>query len=449
MPATFDKSFVVSLQGREDKLAQFYEDLPSAWANVLPMPQSFTAINGKKCPPPKWWKQPPGAWGCYRSHCLILEQMLNQDWGSVLFMEDDAICCEGFMEKVQAFLKEVPDDWDMVYLGGEHLHERKGKPKRVSSLVYRPFNVNRTHAFAVSQKFAKELYRWLHVWDQGPEKWIGGHHIDHHLGRRHEKMKDNIYCPPAWLIGQREGHSDISGKDFNRDRFWQSAETMAQRDPFNKPFYAILGLHSSGSSCLAGVCYHMGLHLGNKLTGFYGNDPNKSCGFEAVTLAKVCEEACPFPNTSLKWAESKLKVRLNGFITQKRKEAAKTKRAAGMKYPQLCAMGNILQEILGDQLRVITSDRPLEESIESIIRRCPRLDPAKLEAHQRWLWKEKEGLISRLPSDMVLRVPYDQLLAEPQTWARLICDFAGLQQDRIPRAISYVEPSKRHVDLAK
>lgn len=452
----FSRCFVVSLKERTKRLEEFYRDLPKGWNDLLPEPEAFTAIDGRKCRPPQWWKQPPGAWGCYRSHCVILEQMINEGWPSVLLMEDDAVCERGFLEDCREYLDNIPPDWDMVYLGGEHLHQRRGRPRRVNDWVYQPFNVNRTHAFGVSRRFAIQLYQWLHVWDQGPQKWIAGFHIDHHLGRIHERMKDRIYCPKYWLIGQRKGPSDISGKKFDRDRYWQSAESLAGKDPIQQNFYVILGLHSSGSSCLAGVCYHLGMYLGKKLVGYYGrmdgsnrNSPDRQCGFEAVGIRDICEKIIPFPEVKPRWAPGRIRNKLQAWINSKRKEGIQAKVKAGCKYPQLCQLGPYLQDILGDHLRVIISDRPVEDSIKSIIKRQPNMDPALLEKHQRWLAEGRDELAASLPKDQVLRVPYYSLLEDPENWSLKIADFCEIPikagSETHKAATLYVKPDHCHI----
>ena len=171
--------------------------------------------------------------------CRSAGHSLNSGARRILLFEDDAIFCDGFAEKVREFLDHVPDRWDMLYLGGQHLRERQGQPRRLNEFVYEPFNVNRTHAFAVelSGGFGEALYKHLHNWDD----WRPSHHIDHHLGRLHETRAYKVYCPGEWLVGQRQGRSNINGREFTNDRFWQPAV-----HPDALPFVAILGLHSSG-----------------------------------------------------------------------------------------------------------------------------------------------------------------------------------------------------------
>ena len=143
----FDCAYCVSLDRRADRWERFVQNIPSDWPFCEV--ERFAGIDGKLCPTPAWWKQGGGAWGCYRSHLTLIEQALNRGHESILLFEDDAVFCEGFSQRATEFLEAVPDDWGMIYFGGQHLFVNQNPPLRVNDLVFRPYNLNRTHAFAL------------------------------------------------------------------------------------------------------------------------------------------------------------------------------------------------------------------------------------------------------------------------------------------------------------
>ncbi len=442
----FERVYCINLDRRPDRWKQFIEGLPADWP--FKQPERWPAVDGKKCPPPPWWSQGGGAWGCYRSHLQIIEKCLNEGVESVLILEDDAICCEGFRDKVQRFLEALPSDWGMLYLGGQHLFVRDHPPKAVNEHVFRPYNVNRTHAYALRGEVMRAVYRHL-----CRNHWKSKHHIDHHYGTMHMEQKWPIYCPGEWLVGQREGASNIAGREYDNPRFWPNAADVAKFIPDRFPFVAVVGLHSSGSSCLAGVLHHLGIHMGNTFVGYYGRDPNnpdKKCGFEAIGLAQICEWAIPFPVVGWLQPESKITDRLREWINARRREAAERRTIAGGKYPLLCRLGNPLRAVCGDQLRVIVSERPVDESIQSLIRReGSRRDPEQLELHQRWLEAGKRKLVEAMPSDRVLVVPYHELLTNPRAQVERICAFLQISptEEQIQRAVEWPQPRHCHVKL--
>ena len=222
-----ERCYLVNLTRRSDRWEKIQRDIIPSWP--LASIERWPAIDGRLAIPPTWWKAGKGAWGVYRSHTGIVEKCLNEGVKSVLILEDDAALCDDFATKVELFLAAVPDDWDMIYLGGQLLRQEQQPPRKINQHVYQAFNINRCHAMAVSAKGMPAVYRWLY-----PAKWQmhskkgkrkeSQDHIDHHLGHFHALPTSRIYVPAQWLIGQDSGQSNICGKRLDR-RFWQSAAT--------------------------------------------------------------------------------------------------------------------------------------------------------------------------------------------------------------------------------
>jgi hypothetical protein len=439
----FKRVYCVNLKRRQDRWEQFLEGLPDDWP--FPKIERFEAIDGKKAKHPDWWKAGPGAWGCYRSHLRILEDCLNNGIPSVLLLEDDALFLPDFRRKVERFFKFLPEDWEMIYLGGQHLMIDKHPPLKINKAVFQPFNVNRTHAFGIRGDMIRVVYKHLLRND-----WVNAQHIDHHLGRLHQGRDHRIYCPWEWLVGQAEGQSNISGRN-PPDRFWAPAEQLEAFDAEASPLVVVIGLHSSGSSALAGVLHHLGLHLGNRLVGYYGTDPNGACGFEAVRLFQICEKAIPFPATERKIKRGELWAELRAFINEKKREAFFKGTLAALKYPQLCQMGPQLRNLCGKNLRVIHIDRPIEDSIRSMQKRPDvkrnGIKPRDVAEHQRWLAEGKQDLLQSLPPSQVLTVRFKTLLSHPRVAITQIKKFLRIKptREQIQRALDSVDPSKQTV----
>jgi len=437
---TFQKVVCVNLSRRPDRWERFLDGVPEdfPFRSIKRVP----AVDGQVVPHPHWWKSGPGAWGCYRSHLKILERAIANGTKSLLIFEDDAIFPADFRTKTERFFKYLPEDWEMIYLGGQHLWVDKHPPKKINRAVFQPYNINRTHCFGLRGEMLKVVYKHLTRKD-----WVDRQHIDHHLGRLHQRRDRRIYCPWEWIVGQSEGDSDITDKQFP-NRYWAPAEQLAEFKPDEVPFVAVLGLHSSGSSALAGVLYHLGLHLGNELAGYYGTDPEKACGFEAIQLMKICEEAIPFPAVELKIKKGQLWGKLKAFINEKKREAHFKQTIPALKYPQLCQMGNQLKNICGETLRVIDIQRPVKKSIKSMSTRWDivrkDIPPAAVERHQRWLLAGKRELIQSLPEKQVLTVKFERLLKHPRVEITRIKKFLRIQptSEQVKKASESVKPSK-------
>lgn len=224
MQKPFSEAFVINLPFKGDRLERFMRSVPKSIGEVKHWP----AVHGDTVRPPRYWKAGNGAWGCYRSHMQILEYAIANQLESYVVFEDDAIFLDSFEDDLQSIMQEIPNDWQQLYLGGQLYHEIKNPPKRVNDWLFMPFNVNRTHCFAVHQRGYYELYDHLMSLPFHPKE-----HIDHHLGRLHEKGKFAVYVPKRWIVGQGEGWSNISGK-FNEDTYWPNPEDCAADHPLLK-----------------------------------------------------------------------------------------------------------------------------------------------------------------------------------------------------------------------
>jgi len=220
----FEKVYVINLARRRERWELFNQRFPGDWPFKPPV--RYDAIDGCLTTAPLWWQGGHGAWGCYKTHLRILEDCLNQNISSVLILEDDAVCIDGFREKTEQFLQHLPDDWEMVYLGGEHLQEDIRLPRKVNDWVYQPFNVNRCHCYGFrGSRMMTQVY--LHLNDF--QNWNAFHHVDHYLGELQKKLEHGLYVPQEWLVAQSEGESDICSQTLERRLFPGAEEIIRQK----------------------------------------------------------------------------------------------------------------------------------------------------------------------------------------------------------------------------
>jgi len=210
----FERVVLINLNRRPDRLARVTEalkqvDWPFLW------PEVFAAIDGDLVPSPETWKSGGGAWGCMRSHQQILENAISDGKNSILILEDDVCFADDFNAKVESFLSQVPEDWDQLMFGGQHVN-LNGTPKLVKNGVYRCTDCERTHCYAIRGKFLRKLYqRWL-----SGGKYSGEVHCDWIMGRDPDmQFKHNVYAPEQFIVGQERCKSDINGGIQPR-KFW-------------------------------------------------------------------------------------------------------------------------------------------------------------------------------------------------------------------------------------
>ena len=127
----------------------------------------------------------PGEVACSLSHRMVYAEMVKNNWEKVLILEDDVLPIAENLAKLPAVLDELPDNWELVYLG--YLKHEKVTPslkakqffykilsalglmawsyKMVTNLLPKPFSRHLkkagfhdcTHAYAVTLAGAKKL----------------------------------------------------------------------------------------------------------------------------------------------------------------------------------------------------------------------------------------------------------------------------------------------------
>lgn len=214
----FERVVVVNLDRRPDRWAQFQANLAAVEWPFLP-PVRFRAVDGQLSPPPARWISGPGAWGCMQSHRRILEDCLLDKVGSVLVLEDDAYFPPDFPEKVALFLSRVPDDWECLMLGGQHIRIERYPPPLIARGVVRCVNCQRTHAYALKGAAIRDLLQEWSSWKPGTTG-----HCDHimgpFMGRRRTYAPASEEGIPQMLVAQDFNQSDIAAGKQVRRTFW-------------------------------------------------------------------------------------------------------------------------------------------------------------------------------------------------------------------------------------
>lgn len=160
---------------------------------------------------------------------------------SLLVFEDDAELCLDFFDRVEEFLRHLPNDWEGIMLGGQH-HSR---PYDINNHVVKAINVQRTHAYIARGNYLRALHN---RWADSPV------HIDWRM--RDWQHIFNVYCPRTWLVAQREGHSDILGR-VKRLETWSSDPSVSYSPDRKAPVF-LLKVPPDVLSRLRGLGIHTG-----------------------------------------------------------------------------------------------------------------------------------------------------------------------------------------------
>jgi glycosyl transferase family 25 len=100
-----------------------------------------------------------GSIGCALTHKKIWKQIVNSGKKNTLIFEDDAIIPKNFFKKFNFYSKQIPNDWDIIFLGGVRIFGKQIK-KNIIKAVSTPNNIMNNcglYAYIVNKNSAQKL----------------------------------------------------------------------------------------------------------------------------------------------------------------------------------------------------------------------------------------------------------------------------------------------------
>jgi len=188
----FDRTFCINLDSRPDR----WEEAKKEFAKHSFNAERISGIEGSKMNLDFPSKIKEGAVGCALSHlfCIKYSKQLRLD--SFLLLEDDIQFDENINTLINQYNEEVPFDWDMLYLGGQHFHGMN--LQQVSEHVYKCEYTLAAHSVAFKNT----------VYDRFIDKLIDiTKPCDVHYAESHKEI--NAYVIIPHLTWQSNSYSDI------------------------------------------------------------------------------------------------------------------------------------------------------------------------------------------------------------------------------------------------
>lgn len=344
----FQRVYVINMDRRPDRWKQFVEALPEEWP--FPPPMRWRATDWRRVAAPSGWTSGEGAWGCYRSHLGILEHSLNQGLESFLIFEDDAVFADGFRRNIERFWRALPGDWSWVYLGGQHIKRFEKLPERINQDVYRPYNVNRSHAYGLrGRAMIQTLYHHLVDW----RRWRPKQHVDHRCGDLHGQMEQGLYVPARWLVGQREGKSNIAG-DHQPRRFFRGAASLVGA-PVTHPVVAVMAASAAEASLAAVLLQQLGIDMGICGKPLSSTDGTARLESEAPGLHRMCGKLVAEPQLKPNQTYAERVSHLRNWAFLRGKEHDSSLGPIGAMNRNLCLLWQELQEAWNQPKTVVVT----------------------------------------------------------------------------------------------
>jgi len=249
---TVNKSevWVINLEKNKKRMADITENYQQTDMSILPL-HRFEAINGKKVDiytyltpyavgelqgveklqyRTKHYQLTKGGVGCFLSHYELAKQLLEAPTNNpktpitpitpittkpqntpttstqqYIVLEDDAKIGKSSFQKIQYYIKNAPDDWDILLFG--YFRMNRNKDFR-NTLFHKPNGFWGTHGYVINKKGAQKLV------DEVDNNKIDGQ-IDSYLSRMIQQNKINIYASKEQVIELNGANSSITNIQTN------------------------------------------------------------------------------------------------------------------------------------------------------------------------------------------------------------------------------------------
>lgn len=196
----FDAVFCVNLEKRSDR----WETCKKEFQRHNISATRYSAIDGKSLNsdvfPNISLFETPGQLGCLLSQYNVIKIAKMCGYSSVLILEDDVEFCDDFNEQLESKMRDVPEDWDMIFFGANHIT----RPAKITDNVYKMVRAYSAHCYAIKDTMYDFLIQTISQFREP---------LDVIYANLQPSI--NAYVINPHLVWQRPGYSDIC--DLNVD----------------------------------------------------------------------------------------------------------------------------------------------------------------------------------------------------------------------------------------
>lgn len=197
----FDKVYCINLEHREDRKTHILSECAKYNLGELSF---FKAINGNNIS--NSYRISNGCLGLILSNIEILKEAKNNNYKTILILEDDCHFTNEVLD-IDLYFDALPDDWDMMYVGGNHnIHMGDSPPKQINEKIVKLHNTYTTHFVAINNNMYDVILARLSKFDKPLDV----------VYAEIQKLY-NVYSTSKPIAKQLNGYSDIENKviDYN------------------------------------------------------------------------------------------------------------------------------------------------------------------------------------------------------------------------------------------
>lgn len=216
--------FVLSID--DSRFAAFNQRAIEAFGEEIAFTRVSITPENLPVPKPGWWVGDVDRWTVTQAILSALKQASEAGEDCEIY-EDDCVFASDFADRHAEILASVPDDWSMIYFGGQLLARQFYPLGEVegNTAVLLCKNVHRNHAWVCRRSAISRLIEWLEA-----PNWPCTQTSDWRIG--YLQMQDDFvtYIPKdGWICGQGANHSHLDHREYP-DRWWHFTEPQMSEE---------------------------------------------------------------------------------------------------------------------------------------------------------------------------------------------------------------------------
>lgn len=143
----FDKVYLVNLDRRVDRLDNFKKEVEKYDLGNF---ERVSAVDGNQINLEDYGKNlKSGELGLVLTNLKIIKDAKEKNYKNILILEDDCTFSDEVLN-IEEYFKELPSDWDMLYMGGNHnIHMGIESPVTINSKVTKLHSTYSTHFIGI------------------------------------------------------------------------------------------------------------------------------------------------------------------------------------------------------------------------------------------------------------------------------------------------------------
>lgn len=165
--------------------------------------ETWFAKSGDDVTPPVWWRSSANMWSHAVNFMDIFEKYKVSDRPLLLF-EDDAKPAPDFCQRLETLLAHVPDDWEVLYLGGHRMDFQQAPAVEVNEHVLRIRYLRGTWGMVFHPRAMQRLIDGYNI-----VPWTCLHVPECRLAQLTIQGRVKAYAPKQFFVAHAAGPSTL------------------------------------------------------------------------------------------------------------------------------------------------------------------------------------------------------------------------------------------------